>query len=578
MLLTLSTVVMAGKRFVSKNGSSIPPYTSWETAADSIMKAMNISIPGDTIIVGEGIFCEFVRFNEGIVLIGAGWDLTTIKLPNLTTGAELIVMRDKCEISNLVLRGDGQEEYIRGVTTFRSANGLLAVSIKHLKIVDFFGGISLGGFYNPAEDTSYIQNVVIDSCVEGISVEMNTVVITNNFITTSESNLYTNIGSRCDVHNNVFVVSPYFNTFTPGFVNIKEGFSGPASIRNNLIVSTYRDNIDPFSWGIEAGPDTVSNNLLTGNFGVAVRTNGSSSLRDIFNNHISGGLFYGFYGNASLRFNNFQNNGVHFHSDNGSTIDTISNITRYPMFVAEEKDFHLQLFSPLINAGDTLVKDRDGTRSDIGMYGGRDGKSYTYLDLAPLEPRGIAATVAGDTIRLDWKKNQESDFKQYLVFGDTTQGFSADSSRLIGRLTDTSFTKIIPGLSGGYFIRLRSEDNQGNISEESEEIRIIPVGINGEGHEVVQDYRLFNNYPNPFNPETVIGYRLKSPGRVILTVYTITGEPVRVLQDGEMPAGYHETRFRGDDLASGIYLYKIDVRSPEGVPVYTSVRKMLLLK
>ncbi|GMU90651.1 MAG: hypothetical protein AMXMBFR49_28560 [Chlorobiota bacterium] len=65
---------------------------------------------------------------------------------------------------------------------------------------------------------------------------------------------------------------------------------------------------------------------------------------------------------------------------------------------------------------------------------------------------------------------------------------------------------------------------------------------------------------------------------MILTVYTITGEPVRVLQDGEMPAGYHETRFRGDDLASGIYLYKIDVRSPEGVPVYTSVRKMMLVK
>lgn len=92
------------------------------------------------------------------------------------------------------------------------------------------------------------------------------------------------------------------------------------------------------------------------------------------------------------------------------------------------------------------------------------------------------------------------------------------------------------------------------------------------------EYQLFNNYPNPFNPETVIGYRLKSAGRVILTVYTITGEPVRVLEDRELPAGYHETVFRGDELASGIYLYKIDVRSPEGVPVFTSVRKMLLLK
>jgi hypothetical protein len=338
------------------------------------------------------------------------------------------------------------------------------------------------------------------------------------------------------------------------------------------------ENVTQYNSGSDLGPDTISNNVYVGKFGKVIRTYSNSNYRDVFNNYISGGKFYGFEGESPLRYNNFWDNAVNWRSTGSTPIDTVTNITRYPMFVNETKDYHLQMYSPLINSGDTLVKDVDGTRSDIGMYGGPDGKSYPYLDFAPVEPRGVTARVTADTIHLNWKRNYESDFKQYLIYGDTIQGFSADSTRLIGITTDTNFTKIIPGFSGSYYIALRSVDNQGNLSDPSEEIRIVPVGVKGEGHEVVMDYQLFNNYPNPFNPETVIGYRLKSAGRVILTVYTITGEPVRVLQDSEMPAGYHETIFRGDDLASGIYLYKIDVRSSEGVPVHTDVRKMLLLK
>ena len=49
-------ITHATKRFVSKTGSSTPPYTSWETAADSIQKCINISQFGDTIYVANGIY------------------------------------------------------------------------------------------------------------------------------------------------------------------------------------------------------------------------------------------------------------------------------------------------------------------------------------------------------------------------------------------------------------------------------------------------------------------------------------------------------------------------------------------
>lgn len=575
LALIMSVSSSAERRYVSKTGNSTPPYTSWETAADSIMKVMRISGIGDTVIVGDGIYTEVVRFSAGVVLLGLGWDNTWIQIPqDSTTG---IWMENDCSISNLKVVGWGMfEEFHTGIYSYRKGGLRMKIRIQNIKVSDCGAAIHATAFGFSNIDTVFVQNSVIDSSLMGFVANSTKCFVSNNYITTSENCIYFAVLSEVDVYNNILVAAPY-NRLSDYFKITIWADNRPSRIHNNLIISLF-PNVTEYSVGSELGPDTINNNVYIGNFGKVINTNGTSSYRDIFNNQISGGKYYGFNGESPLRFNNFWNNRVNWRSTGGTSVDTISNITRFPMFADETKDYHLQAYSPLIDAGDTLVKDPDGTRSDIGMYGGRDGKSYTYLDLAPLEPRGIAATVAGDTIRIDWKRNHESDFKQYLVFGDTTQGFNSDSLSLIARTTDTSFTKIIQGFSGGYYLRLRSEDNQGNVSEESEEIRIIPVGITGEGHEVVQDYQLFNNYPNPFNPETVIGYRLKSPGRVILTVYTITGEPVRVLQDGEMPSGYHETKFRGDELASGIYLYKIDVRSPEGVPVYSSVRKMLLLK
>ena len=53
-------------------------------------------------------------------------------------------------------------------------------------------------------------------------------------------------------------------------------------------------------------------------------------------------------------------------------------------------------------------------------------------------------------------------------------------------------------------------------------------------------YRLLSNYPNPFNPSTVIPYRLKEGGYVKLYVYDVKGELVRVLVNQWQEKGYYE--------------------------------------
>ena len=93
---------------------------------------------------------------------------------------------------------------------------------------------------------------------------------------------------------------------------------------------------------------------------------------------------------------------------------------------------------------------------------------------------------------------------------------------------------------------------------------------------VSQQFSLYQNHPNPFNPKTVIGYNLGATGGspliVDLSIYNILGQKVATLVSERQPAGYHEVEFNGQDLSSGIYLFRIDAGKCH------DVKKMVLLK
>ncbi|MCH8494582.1 MAG: family 10 glycosylhydrolase [Balneolales bacterium] len=79
-------------------------------------------------------------------------------------------------------------------------------------------------------------------------------------------------------------------------------------------------------------------------------------------------------------------------------------------------------------------------------------------------------------------------------------------------------------------------------------------------------------YPNPFNPTTNIRYRLESTTQVNMEVYDLLGRRVATLVDQVMPAGEHQVLFDGANLASGMYLYRLQA----GGEVFTN--KMMLIK
>lgn len=83
---------------------------------------------------------------------------------------------------------------------------------------------------------------------------------------------------------------------------------------------------------------------------------------------------------------------------------------------------------------------------------------------------------------------------------------------------------------------------------------------------------LEQNFPNPFNPSTVISYQLSAISHVTLRVYDVLGRFVAALVDEKQNPGEHFSTFDGSRLPSGIYFYRIQAGS------YTSVKKMILMK
>ncbi|MEB2355743.1 MAG: T9SS type A sorting domain-containing protein, partial [Ignavibacteriales bacterium] len=98
------------------------------------------------------------------------------------------------------------------------------------------------------------------------------------------------------------------------------------------------------------------------------------------------------------------------------------------------------------------------------------------------------------------------------------------------------------------------------------------VSVEDQGEIVVNGYKLSQNYPNPFNPTTKINFELSASGFTTLKIYDMLGNEVATLVQNELTAGSHSVNFNAANLASGTYLYQLNVNGTR------ITNKMILLK
>jgi hypothetical protein len=361
-------------------------------------------------------------------------------------------------------------------------------------------------------------------------------------------------------------------------------------VQNNIISGFRGANVYAISTTDTAIVQNNTTSFQNYSGSASIQTGNSSNVK----NNIVAYNRVGIRGVSGIKSSDFNLYWQNVSNTSGGVLLDSTDVLADPMFVNDTiptyggaYDYHLQMFSPAIDAGDPNILDVDGTRSDIGAYGGPGGESYVYIDLPPRPPVNVDAVVDSNIIIVNWNRNTESDTSHYNVYRDTVANFTIDPTKLISSQTDTIFIQPVPQNVESLYYKITAVDNQENESIPSEEVGVLITSVN-EYQTIVNDYILYQNYPNPFNPSTKIGYKLKERGYVKLMVYDIKGELISVLVNEVKEAGYYEVEFTaevgneqyavGKPFASGIYLYRIEVIGEGNIPRFSDMKKMILVK
>jgi len=560
---------LADYHYASHTGSDEYPYTSWETAADSIQKAINAASAGDTIYVGSGVWEDVpcTLWND-LSLIGRGIDSTAFRK---TSSIIYLTVHMRVVIRDITFDGLLPSYRCGGVQPVYHDTAVCIINNRFRRLAFGIDGVFTGKIVNNIfENSEEGINGFFDAC---------SLLVRNNTFTGCTVPI-TGWGEWY-VTKNIFHHNPRGGFIFSNFIGAW-GYQDTAYVANNL----FFHNLESETYDDEELIDVIGrafleNNTLVGDpdfprfIGVAIEPN-IPNQRDLNNNIISG--FQWAIRNYSqniagrLFYNDLWRNVMDAYVGNAGIDTIIGNLRVAPMFM-DTLDFHLQAYSPLIDAGDPNILDVDGSRSDIGYTGGPGGFSYPYEDLPPRIPDSLAFSFVPDTVFLNWRYNYEADFNRYQVHRDTISSFVPDIFNLIAE-TDTSF-HIDADItqSHDYYYRIAAVDNQDNLSEYSQELAVILTSvINPFDPNVPRLTEINQNYPNPFNSQTTISYYLADigyqPAEVQLYIYNIAGQLVRRLVDSRQYPGRYIITWEGlgeggEVLSSGVYFARLIVSGIE---------------
>lgn len=246
-------------------------------------------------------------------------------------------------------------------------------------------------------------------------------------------------------------------------------------------------------------------------------------------------------------------------------------------------------------AGSVTWADYDGDGDLDIIVSGASSKvlsnNTSIKNTAPSVPEGLMFTTAQDTVNLIWNASSDAQTPTKSLTYNVRIGTAPGASDILSANADLSTGKLrtqangnagyktsfsLLGLPNGtYYWQVQAVDNgfMGSMFSQEQQFDVTLSTVSNETELVIPlTTELAQNYPNPFNPSTTINYTLKNAGPVNIRVYNVTGRLVQELVNGRKSAGEHVVSFDASNLASGIYIYRLQA---EGKIL---IRKMTLIK
>ncbi|MBE0571121.1 MAG: T9SS type A sorting domain-containing protein [Ignavibacteriaceae bacterium] len=515
-----------------------------------------------------GILCT----NSNPVITHCRISYNRARLGGPTIAGGIALNNSNAEISWCEISYNRSGIYGGGITITNSSPRITGCNIIANYTVERGGGIYIAGSSNPVITDCTIKNDTSNMDGGGITVTGGVVTISECTIGYNKANdgggIWINGGSvfldHCIIEHNICWTGP-------------QRGGGIFAIGGSLTLDHC----------------TLYGNILAINEnGTEIYTGGNAAMiieNCIFLNDLSYLIVFGSTSPASVLYNDFKllytSPPYYFFGNvpsglgaltqinaNGDSCDIYKNIYLDPLFEDPGAGNYQITWtnwptpdstkSPCIDAGDPLFPfDPDGTITDMGVF--------PFDQSIPVELVSFTAELIDDNVSLKWITATETN----------NSGFEIQR-----KSDDVEWGKIgfVEGHGTTTELSIYSySDNLMNIKAKSLSYRLKQIDFNGSfeySQEIVVEiavpleFALGQNFPNPFNPSTKIKYSVPQASKVQIKVFDVLGNEIETLVNEEKDQGVYTVNFDANNLASGLYLYRIQASS------FIATKKMILLK
>jgi hypothetical protein len=241
--------------------------------------------------------------------------------------------------------------------------------------------------------------------------------------------------------------------------------------------------------------------------------------------------------------------------------------------------------SLILGEGNTLtalpIEVSEGTTLDLAE-GELAGSGVFILNenatLATAHADGVAGNLGGIVAEITLEEGANFIFNGTVpqvtstLMPTTVNGLTIDNEEGVTLSQETTINGVLRLVAGEFDNTIPfTLGPEGSISEEGGSLTVPVTSVTENDRNIPSSFFVDQNFPNPFNPSTVIRFGLPSASHVTVKVFNMLGQEMATLFDGQKDAGTHEIRFDAGRLSSGVYLYRIQAGD-----AVTTMRMMLV--